>query len=121
MITKIFRGLTVFPILFFAQSNSSAQIRYEKAIFAGGCFWCMEAPFEKLEGVAEVISGYSGGQKENPTYEEVSSGGTGHYECIQIHFDPKKVTYETLLDIFWRQIDPTDSIGQFVDKGSQYK
>src|SRR3990167_4853450 len=121
MITKIFRGLTVFPILFFAQSNSSAQIRYEKAIFAGGCFWCMEAPFEKLEGVAEVISGYSGGQKENPTYEEVSSGGTGHAEAIQVIYDPARITYAELLHLFWRQIDPADSGGQFVDRGAQYK
>lgn len=93
----------------------------EKATFAGGCFWCMEPPFEKLNGVVEVVSGYTGGDKENPTYEEVSSGATGHLEAIQIIYDPAKVTYEELLDVFWRQIDPTDAGGSFVDRGHQYK
>jgi len=93
----------------------------EKATFAGGCFWCMEPPFEKLEGVSEVISGYTGGHKANPTYEEVSSGGTGHLESIQVIYDPTKITYSELLDVFWKQIDPTDPGGQFVDRGSQYR
>ena len=93
----------------------------EKATFAGGCFWCMESPFEKLDGVIEVISGYTGGHKESPTYEEVSSGTTGHVEAIQISYDSSKITYKELLDVYWRQIDPTDAGGQFVDKGSQYK
>lgn len=92
----------------------------EKATFAGGCFWCMEPPFEKLDGVVEVISGYSGGHKANPTYEEVSSGITGHYEAIQITYDPEKVSYGQLLDTFWRNIDPTDAGGSFVDRGQQY-
>ena len=91
------------------------------ATFAGGCFWCMQPPFEKVNGVIEVIAGYTGGHKENPTYEEVSSGTTGHVEAIQVKFDPSKVTYSQLLDVFWRQIDPTDSDGQFVDRGSQYR
>ena len=91
------------------------------ATFAGGCFWCMEPPFEKLGGIVAVISGYTGGKKENPTYEEVSSGTTGHVETIQAYYDPKKISYEQLLDVFWRQIDPTDSGGQFVDRGNQYK
>jgi len=91
-----------------------------KAVFAGGCFWCMEAPFEKLEGVAEVISGYTGGEKENPTYQDISSGSTGHVESVQIFYDQKKVSYEKLLEVFWQQIDPTDSEGQFVDRGFQY-
>ncbi len=90
------------------------------ATFAGGCFWCMESPFEKTEGVVEVISGYTGGTTENPTYEEVSSGSTGHYEAVRIIFDPEKVSYSQLLEIFWRQIDPTDGGGQFVDRGKQY-
>lgn len=90
------------------------------AVFAGGCFWCMEPPFEKLDGVVEVASGYTGGQKANPTYEEVSSGSTGHYEAIQIIYDPEKVGYEQLLDVFWRNIDPTDAGGSFVDRGRQY-
>jgi peptide methionine sulfoxide reductase msrA/msrB len=94
---------------------------FDKGTFAGGCFWCMERPFEKLEGVIEVISGYTGGLKDNPTYEEVSSGQTGHLEAVQITFDPSKITYSKLLETFWRQIDPTDPIGQFADKGTQYK
>lgn len=92
----------------------------EKATFAGGCFWCMESPFEKLEGVKEVISGYTGGHEESPTYKEVSAGGTGHLEAVQIIYVPSKITYSELLDVFWKQIDPTDSDGQFVDKGQQY-
>jgi peptide methionine sulfoxide reductase msrA/msrB len=91
------------------------------ATFAGGCFWCMESDFEKIEGVSEVISGYTGGSTEDPTYEEVSAGGTGHLEAVQIHYDPAKVTYKGLLDVFWRHVDPTDPGGQFVDRGSQYK
>ena len=91
------------------------------ATFAGGCFWCMEPPFEKTSGVIDVLSGYSGGSVENPTYEEVSSGGTGHLEVIQIKYDPGVVTYVELLDIFWHQIDPTDGGGSVVDRGSQYK
>ena len=94
--------------------------KYEIATFAGGCFWCMESPFEKVEGVIKVVSGYTGGPEKNPTYEEVASGQTGHKEAVEITFDPKKVTYETLLEIFWKQIDPTDSGGQFVDRGEQY-
>ena len=92
----------------------------EIATFAGGCFWCMEPPFETLPGVYQVISGYTGGTKKNPTYEEVSSQSTGHIEAIQITFDPEKVSYEKLLEVFWRNIDPTDAEGQFVDKGSSY-
>ena len=91
------------------------------ATFAGGCFWCTEADFEKVKGVRSVISGYSGGQKENPTYEEVSSGTTGHVEAIQVIYDPHVVSYKKLLDYFWRHINPTDSGGQFVDRGSQYR
>jgi peptide methionine sulfoxide reductase msrA/msrB len=95
--------------------------KLKKATFAGGCFWCMEAPFEQLNGVKEVISGYTGGHKERPTYEEVSSGKTGHLEAVQVTYDSSKITYKELLDVFWRQIDPTDPSGQFADKGSQYK
>ena len=94
--------------------------KLEKATFAGGCFWCMEPSFKKLEGVSDVISGYTGGRKENPTYEEVSSGKSGHIEAVQILYDPSKITYEELLDLFWKQIDPTDPGGQFVDRGPQY-
>ena len=91
------------------------------ATFAGGCFWCIEADFEKVPGVLKVISGYTGGTKENPTYEEVSSGATGHLEAVQVYYEPSRVTYEELLALFWRHIDPTDPGGQFVDRGSQYR
>jgi len=91
-----------------------------KATFAGGCFWCMEPPFEKLDGVVEVKAGYSGGEEENPTYREVSSGKTGHLEAIQVVYDPDRISYDELLNVFWRQIDPTDAGGQFADRGKQY-
>ncbi len=117
--TRIF-FITIGVIIMFA-SSVSAVSRLEKATFAGGCFWCMVPPFEKLDGVKEVISGYTGGHKDNPTYEEVSSGKTGHVEAIEVTFDPSKITYEKLLDVFWRQVDPTDAGGQFVDRGSQYR
>jgi peptide methionine sulfoxide reductase msrA/msrB len=103
------------------QPMQNSGIKLEKATFAGGCFWCMEPPFEKLDGVVEVISGYTGGHKDNPTYEEVSSGTTGHIEAVQIIYDPTKISYEELLNVFWTQIDPTDRGGQFVDRGEQYK
>jgi peptide methionine sulfoxide reductase msrA/msrB len=92
-----------------------------RATFAGGCFWCVEADFEKIDGVVEVISGYTGGHKDNPTYEEVSAGGTGHVEAVQVFYDPKKVSYKELLSVFWRHVDPTDPKGQFVDRGQQYR
>lgn len=102
-------------------SFSRAADATETATFAGGCFWCMEKPFEKLPGVISVESGYTGGVKENPTYEEVSSGVTGHAESIQVTYDPAKISYSELLDVFWKQIDPTDAGGQFVDRGLQYR
>lgn len=95
--------------------------RFEKAMFAGGCFWCMEEPFKNVTGVIEVIPGYSGGKTKDPTYEEVCLNSTGHYEVVQVEFDPKKIELEKLIDIFWRQIDPTDDGGQFADRGEQYK
>jgi peptide methionine sulfoxide reductase msrA/msrB len=101
-------------------SKTDSNVELETATFAGGCFWCMEHPFEELDGVVEVVSGYTGGHKENPTYEEVCMGGTGHLEAVQITFDSTKISYSELLDIFWKQIDPTDPTGQFGDKGSQY-
>ena len=91
------------------------------ATLAGGCFWCIAADFEKVDGVTEVRSGYTGGQTENPTYEEVSTGTTGHYEAVQVYYDPSKVSYDEILDIFWRHIDPTDPDGQFADRGPQYR
>jgi peptide methionine sulfoxide reductase msrA/msrB len=92
----------------------------ENATFAGGCFWCVETAFEDLDGVKKVVSGYSGGHIKNPTYEEVCTGTTGHLESVQITFDPQLISYSELVDIFWRQIDPTDDGGSFVDRGSQY-
>jgi peptide-methionine (S)-S-oxide reductase len=91
------------------------------ATFAGGCFWCMEGPFDKIPGVISTTSGYTGGTKAHPTYEEVSAGGTGHRESVQVVYDPTKVTYEKLLDTFWHNVDPTDNGGQFCDHGSQYR
>jgi len=91
------------------------------ATFAGGCFWCVEQGFEKLPGVRDAVSGYAGGHAANPTYEQVSAGGTGHTEAVQVHYDPSVITYEGLLQGFWRMIDPTDGDGQFVDQGNQYR
>jgi peptide-methionine (S)-S-oxide reductase len=93
----------------------------DKAIFAGGCFWCMEAPFDKLPGVVSVTSGYTGGHTKNPTYSEVSSGGTGHAEAVQIVYDPSKVSYSALLAVYWHNIDPTVTDRQFCDAGHQYR
>lgn len=90
-------------------------------VFAGGCFWCTEADFEKVDGVVEAISGYTGGQLENPTYKQVSKGGSGHLEAIKVIYDPQKINFNTLLDIFWRKVNPTDGGGQFVDRGDQYR
>src|SRR5512132_3806282 len=93
----------------------------QTATFAGGCFWCMVHPFEVIDGVISTISGYTGGSVANPTYEQVSAGGTGHKECVEVVFDPEKVGYQTLLDVYWRNIDPFDGNGQFCDKGNQYR
>jgi len=129
-IILIFMGLFIMSIYTGCQGDTvgSSSHKTEKlpknsetATFAGGCFWCMEAPFEKLDGVYKVVSGYTGGQTADPTYEEVSAGRTGHAEAIQVSYDPEKISYEQLLDVFWRQIDPTDAGGSFVDRGSQYR
>lgn len=93
----------------------------EKATFAGGCFWCMVKPFDQWDGIDRVISGYSGGHIENPTYKDVKSGTSGHYEVVQITFDPSIFSYEKLLEIYWQQIDPTDDGGQFHDRGDSYR
>ena len=92
-----------------------------RIVFAGGCFWCMEPPFDVLPGVIKTISGYIGGSKKDPTYQQVSSGSTGHTEAVEITFDPSKVSVEKLLDVFWHNIDPSEKDGQFCDKGSQYR
>ncbi|MGD9236877.1 MAG: peptide-methionine (S)-S-oxide reductase MsrA [Desulfobacterales bacterium] len=97
------------------------NMKYKTATFAGGCFWCVESDFEKVDGVIEAVSGYTGGDVASPTYKQVSAGGTGHTEAIQVTYDPDKISYKELLDILWRHIDPTDAGGQFVDRGSQYR
>jgi peptide-methionine (S)-S-oxide reductase len=104
-----------------AATTVTATANLEKATFAGGCFWCMEHPFDEIPGVVSVTSGYTGGQKKNPTYEEVSAGGTGHAESVQIVYDPARVTYEKLLNVFWHNIDPTAKDRQFCDSGHQYR
>ena len=100
---------------------ASVQAQQGKAIFAGGCFWCTEEAFEKVPGVVSAVSGYTGGTVKNPSYEQVSSGRTGHAEAVEVTFDPAKVTYEQLLDVFWVNHDPTVSNRQFCDSGSQYR
>lgn len=116
----------IFKILLFFCSFSTPSYsknsnnKLEKATFAGGCFWCMEPPYEKKDGVVSVISGFSGGSKANPSYKEVSSGKTKHLEVVQVTYNPEKISYLKLLEIFWQNIDPTDSGGQFVDRGNQY-
>lgn len=104
-----------------ATRPAAATPGYAKAVFAGGCFWCMEPPYDKLDGVVSTTSGYIGGHKKNPAYEEVSSGRTGHTEAVEVVYDPKKVSYQKLLDVFWRNIDPTVKDQQFCDVGSQYR
>ncbi|MDM5316195.1 peptide-methionine (S)-S-oxide reductase MsrA [Fictibacillus sp. b24] len=93
----------------------------ELATFAGGCFWCMVKPFDELPGIHSIVSGYTGGQIENPSYEQIKTGKTGHREAVQITFDPELFPYQKLLDLYWPQIDPTDDEGQFIDRGSQYR
>ena len=110
-------GLSVILI----STTVMAATRLEKATFAGGCFWCMEHPFDEIPGVVSVITGYTGGHKKNPTYEEVSAGGTGHAESVQIIYDPARVTYEKLMNVFWHNIDPTAKDRQFCDSGHQYR
>ncbi len=107
-------------LILFLFSSTIIHAKYELATFSGGCFWCMEPPFEKLVGVKTVISGYAGGIKKNPSYKEVASGKTKHRETVQVKFDPNLVSYERLLEVFWSNIDPTDAQGQFVDRGFQY-
>ena len=104
-----------------AGENKAMTSQTATATFAGGCFWCMEPPYDKLDGVISTTSGYTGGQVENPTYEEVSSGTTGHAEAIQIQYDPARISYAELLEVFWRNIDPTVKDAQFCDHGSQYR
>ncbi|MFN3825521.1 MAG: peptide-methionine (S)-S-oxide reductase MsrA [Pseudorhodobacter sp.] len=98
-----------------------AQAATERAIVAGGCFWCVEADFEKVPGVIEVISGYTGGRTDNPTYKQVTAGGTGHYEAVEIRFDSSRISYDRILHLFFRSVNPTDAGGQFCDRGESYR
>ncbi|MDX8385190.1 MAG: peptide-methionine (S)-S-oxide reductase MsrA [Gallionella sp.] len=122
---NILNKLTLFvSAVFFANMLQAAEMSNAKtanAIFAGGCFWCSEADFEKLDGVIEVESGYTSGTLDNPTYKQVSRGGTGHTEAVRVEYDPAKISYQKLLDYFWRSIDPTVKDKQFCDYGSQYR
>lgn len=102
-------------------ASAAATGEYRTAIFAGGCFWCMEPPYDELDGVISTTSGYTDGQTPNPSYEAVSAGRTGHTEAVQVVYDPKRVSYERLVEVFWRNVDPTDAVGQFCDRGSQYR
>jgi peptide-methionine (S)-S-oxide reductase len=104
-----------------AQPPAGAKPATARAVFAGGCFWCMEEVYEKVPGVISAVSGYMGGHVKNPTYEQVSTAGTGHAEVVQVEYDPAKVSYTRLLEVFWRNIDPTQRDGQFCDHGSQYR
>jgi len=105
----------------YARAADESSQHTATAIFAGGCFWCMEPPFDKLEGVISTISGYTGGHTDNPTYKQVTYDDTGHYEALQITYDASKLDYETLLNVFWHNVDPLDANGQFCDKGSSYR
>ena len=122
MTIRIVSRLVVFGIFSVATVILvSAPGRTETATFAGGCFWCMEPPFDKLKGVRSTTSGYIGGRLKNPTYDAVSRGGTGHAEAVQIVFEPEKISYTQLLEVFWRNIDPTTPDRQFCDRGTQYR
>lgn len=118
------RKYNFFLLILLATSQAFGQkdIQAKTAIFAGGCFWCLQPPFDALKskGVLDVKAGYSGGHTENPTYEQTSAGTTGHYEVIQVTYDPKKISFKELLPVFWKNVDPFDSKGQFCDKGQQY-
>lgn len=121
LIALVFVGIVV--ALYQPPTDAPVEEHFEleQATFAGGCFWCTESDFEKQEGVVSVISGYTGGFVENPAYKEVASGSTGHTEAVQVSYDPSIITYQQLLDVFWRHVDPTDNNGQFVDRGKQYR
>jgi peptide-methionine (S)-S-oxide reductase len=120
-VTPVFAATTVSPARKASGADTPAPARVGVAVFAMGCFWCGETQFEQQPGVLEVVSGYAGGRETNPTYEQVSAGVTGHYEAIRITFDSSRTSYEKLLDLFWRGIDPTQDDGQFCDHGRQYR
>lgn len=114
-------GLALSTFYSYGYAQEGEDMKTAKAIFAGGCFWCTESAFKNIPGVIDVVSGYTGGAKQDPTYEEVGTGRTGHLEAVEVTYDPGKASYEKLLEVFWQDIDPTDAGGQFADRGSQYK
>ncbi len=114
-------SLALMVLLVAATGSAGHAAEQAKAVFAGGCFWCMEEAFDKVEGVVSVTSGYMGGQKTNPTYEDVSAGGTGHAESVEVVYDPARVSYQKLLDHFWKNVDPITPNAQFCDHGTQYR
>ena len=119
---RLLGQLAVFASLMVIAGSGGVEAQTRSiAIFAGGCFWCMEPPFDKVDGVISTTSGYTGGTKVDPTYKEVSGGRTGHYEALQVEYDPARVTYQRLLEVFWRNVDPLDANGQFCDRGGQYR
>jgi len=124
---RMHRYFALLALLIVGACTSPAQVERVRpagaatAIFAAGCFWCVEEAFEKVPGVADAVSGYTGGSTANPTYEAVTAGGTGHYEAVRVTYDPARVTYAQLLDVYWRNVDPFDPIGQFCDKGESYR
>jgi peptide-methionine (S)-S-oxide reductase len=120
-VARLVAGLLALFIASSHAAESKAPAGTAKATFAGGCFWCMEPPYDELPGVISTTSGYAGGHKKNPTYQEVSAGGTDHAEVVQVVYDPTKISYEKLLEVYWRNIDPYDPLGQFCDKGDQYR
>lgn len=120
-------GLAAMAIGFFSSAGAQDQVsspdakRLSSAVFAGGCFWCVEADFDKLDGVVSTVSGYTGGTVDNPTYQQVSHENTGHYEAVKVTYDPDKVSYADLVDYYFHHVDPTDAAGQFCDKGESYR
>ncbi|MCK4709554.1 MAG: peptide-methionine (S)-S-oxide reductase MsrA, partial [Gammaproteobacteria bacterium] len=121
LLASIVTGLSVMQLNAAQKAPLENSIQLKVATFAGGCFWCTEAGFEKLPGVSDAVSGYAGGHVDNPSYQQVSMGKTGHTEVVQVHYDPEVISYSDLLQGFWRQFDPTDGEGSFVDRGSQYR
>ena len=115
------RKMFVAAGLLAAVAGGTAAAEPKTAIFAGGCFWCVESDYDKVPGVLDTVSGYTGGTVENPSYKQVTYGGTGHYEAVEVTYDPDRVSYEELVDIFWRTVDPTDGGGQFCDRGDSYR
>lgn len=118
---QVIAGAIVFTLLVGTQAATATDDELARATFAGGCFWCMEPPYDKVDGVTETISGFSGGHVENPTYDQVVRGGTGHLEVVQVVYDPEKVDYERLLELYWPNVDPFDGRGQFCDRGESYR